>query len=428
MFQVCLMVRFLSPAACFRFLRRRLTALYSLVGILLLLGLAAYVYGPSIRAWYHFRQAEQAAARYDFTQALTHLDACRALTSPRPQVALLAARLARRSGAYSTAIRWQREYQQLDDSDAETLRLERLLLECQNGKMAASTESMLLARVRQGDPDSPLILEALAQGCVAQDRLQAAEHYLMDCLERQPENAQALLLLGHIKDALSLPAGAVEFYRGIVDAYPEHQEGRLRLAQSLLNAGSAVEAAEQFAFLAQNRPNDPAVRLGLALCRAEQGEVAAASQELDALIAENPRDKTTLMERSRLALAADHAALAEGWLRQALALDPWDRRTNYLLFIALKQQGKDAEAGKQKLRSDRLLADLRRLGVVQSEEMDKRPNDPALLCELGTLYLRNGQEAKGVYWLRRALEQDHGYGPAREALAHYQQRKSQIDE
>lgn len=422
------MARFLSPAEWFRFVRRRLAVVYSVVGIMLLLGLTAYVYGPFVQAWYHLRQAKQAAARYDLAQALNHLEACRARTSPRPEVALLGARLARRSGAYSTALRWLREYQQLDDADAETLRLERLLFECQSGIMPASTEQTLLARVRRGDADAPLILEALARGCVEQNRTQAAEQYLKECLERQPNNAQALLLLGQIRDALNIPAEAVEFYRRIVDAYPEHYEGRLRLAQSLLNAGWSDEAQEQFAVLARTRPNDHAVRLGLALCRAERGEVAAASHELDALIAENPRDKIVLIERSRLALAADHAAQAEGWLRQALILDPSDRRSNYLLFIALKQQGKDAEATEQKQRSNQLLADLRRLGVIQSEEMDKRPNDPALLCELGTLYLRNGQQKKGVYWLRRALELDPQYKPAHEALAHYQQRKSQVDE
>jgi predicted Zn-dependent protease len=422
------MARFLNPAAWFRFVRRRRVAVFSLAGILLLLGLAAYVYGPFLLTWHHFRKAEQAAAQYDFAQALTHLDACRALTAPRPKVSLMAARLARRSGAYSTALNYLREYQQLDGSDAETLRLERLLFACQRGTMPASTESVLLARVRQGDKDSPLILEALAQGCIEQNRLQTAEQYLKEGLELQPDNAQALLLFGHIRDALNFPARAVEFYRRIVESYPEHYEGRLRLAQSLLSAGLSEEAAEQFTLLARKRPDDHAVRLGLALCRAEQGEVAAASAELDVLIAENPRDKIALMERGRLALAADHAAGAEGWLRQALALDPGDRRTNYLLFVALKQQGKDAEAVKQKQRSTQLLADLRRLGVIQSEEMDKRPNDPALLCELGTLYLRNGQEAKGVYWLRRALEQDPDYGPAREALEHSLQRKSQVDE
>ncbi len=409
------MARFLNPAARLRFA-------YWLAAIVLLLALAAYVLGPFVQARYHFRQAEQAAAQYDFAQALEHLDACRKRASPRPKYLCWQRRLARRSGAYSLALRYLREYEQLEGSDAETLRLERLLVECQTGTMPPSTEGLLRSRVQQGDKDSPLILEALAQGCLEQNRLQTAEEYLIDCLKRQPKNAQALLLLGRIRDDMSVPAEAVEFYRRIVDAYPGHYEGRLHLAQSLLGAGYFTEAAEQFAFLARSRPNDPDVRRGLALCRAELGEVDSACRTLDALIAENPRDKIALIERSRLALAADRAADAEGWLRHALILDPSDRRSNYLLAIALKQQGKDAEAEKQKQHSNRLLADLRRLGVIQSEEMDKRPNDPALLCELGTLYLRNGQEKKGVYWLRRALEQDPDYGPAREALAQYHRR------
>lgn len=422
------MARFLNPVTLFRFVRQHPASAWSLAGILVLFGWTATILYPILLARYHFHRAEQAAGQFDFAQALAHLETCRKLESPRPEVSMLAARVARRSGALSVALRHLREYEQLEASDSEALRLERLLLECQSETMSSSTEIYLLSQVRQGYKDSPLILEAVAQGCVEQNRLPTAERYLNDCLQMQPENAQALLLLGRIKDKMNIPAEAVEFYRRIVDAYPRHREGRLHLAQSLLQAGMSAQAAEQFTLLARSQPNDPAVRLGLALCRAEDGEILSAGQDLDTLIAENPRDKIALIERSRLALAADRAAEAESWLRQALVLDLSDRRTNYLLYIALKQQGKEAEAEEQKQRSDRVLGDLKRLGILQSEEMDKRPNDPALLCELGTLYLRNGREQQGVYWLQRALEQAPDYGPARAALAHYNRSKGRLEE
>lgn len=422
------MARFLNPVTWFRVARQHPAPAWSLAGILILLGGITSILYPILLARYHFHRAEQAAEQYDFAQALAHLETCRKLESPRPEVSMLAARVARRSGALTVALRHLREYDQLEAADADALRLERLLLECQSETMSASTESYLLSQVRQGHKDSPLILEAVAQGCLKQNRFPTAERYLNECLQMQPENALALLLLGRIKDKMNIPAEAVEFYRRIVEIYPGYREGRLRLAQSLLHAGMTAQAVEQFTLLARIQPNDPAVRLGLALCRAEDGEVLSAGQDLDALIAENPRDKIALIERSRLALAVDRAAEAESWLRQALVLDLSDRRTNYLLYIALKQQGKEAEAEEQKQRSDRVLGDLKRLGIIQSEEMDKRPNDPALLCELGTLYLRNGREQQGVYWLRRALEQDPDYGPARTALAHYHQSKGRLEE
>lgn len=422
------MARLLNPVMWFRFARQHPASAWSLVTFLVLFGWMAAILYPTLLARYHFHRAEQAAEQYDFAQALSHLEMCRRLESPRLEVSMLAARVARRSGALSVALRHLREYEQLKGADAEALRLERLLLKCQSEAMSISTENYLLSQVRQGHKDSPLILEAVAQGCLEQNRLPTAERYLNDCLQMQPKNAQALLLLGRIKDKMNIPTKAVEFYRRIVDAYPGHREGRLHLAQSLLHAGMSGQAAEQFNLLARIQPNDPAVRLGLALCRAEDGEVLSAAQDLDALIAENPRDKIALIERSRLALAADRAAEAESWLRQALVLDPSDRRTNYLLYMALKQQGKEAEAEEQKRRSDRVLSDLKRLGSIQSEEMDQRPNDPALLCELGTLYLRNGEEKQGVYWLQRALEQAPDYSPARAALAHYHRSKGRLEE
>jgi tetratricopeptide (TPR) repeat protein len=399
---------------------------FGLAGLLLVTVVGAVALGRYLPARQHLRQAEQAAGRFDFPLALAHVEASLELWPAGPDAYLLAARAARRGGNYPEAGRYLRACEKLQGAPSDVVLLERLLLEAEVGTMSGSTEHFLVSCVREDPKDAPLILEALAGGYVEQHRLPTAEQCLEECLRREPANARALLLRGTIKDKLNLPGEAVEFYRRVVDAYPEHGEGRLRWAESLLNSGETEAALAQFEVLARGRPTDPAVCLGLARCRAEQGAMTEACRMLEALLAQDSRNKAALSERGRLALATDHAGDAERWLRLALALDPSDRRSNYLLYLALKQQGKDAEAEAQKAQSDRVMADLRRLGVILSEEMDRRPNDPSLLCELGTLYLRNGQEELAAHWLAKALELDPNHGPARQAVAEYYERTGKV--
>ena len=47
----------------------------------------------------------------------------------------------------------------------------------------------------------------------------------------------------------------------------------------------------------------------------------------------------------------------------------------------------------------------------------RRPDDAALRCEGGLLFLRNGERREGVRWLREALRLDSRCEAARAALA-----------
>jgi len=60
-------------------------------------------------------------------------------------------------------------------------------------------------------------------------------------------------------------------------------------------------------------------------------------------------------------------------------------------------------------------ADLARLNAVRNEVL-KRPDDAALRCEGGVLFLRNGEREEGLRWLQLALRLDPNYEPARAAL------------
>ncbi len=74
------------------------------------------------------------------------------------------------------------------------------------------------------------------------------------------------------------------------------------------------------------------------------------------------------------------------------------------------------------------LKDLRqRQGEILTHQMSMRPHDPALHCELGTLFIQLGQPGIGEGWLLSALRLDERYVPALEALADYYQQRGESD-
>src|SRR5206468_3419187 len=96
---------------------------------------------------------------------------------------------------------------------------------------------------------------------------------------------------------------------------------------------------------------------------------------------------------------------AEPWLRRAVQARPFDRRIAYTLSRCLLELDRGEEAREWTARVDRLDADVRRLGQIQQEVM-QRPNDPTLRCAGGLLFLRNGERREGVRWLQLALRLD----------------------
>jgi predicted Zn-dependent protease len=403
----------------FRLARRR----RALAGLLLLLlcgaAGAAYRWG-----YYDLRAARLAEGRHRLGEARQHVEAYLRLWPRSAAAHLLAARVARRSGALDEARQHLSEGKRLSADPARAGTLEGLLLQTQEGDSSPETERYLAKHYLEPNaPEAPLVLEALAAGSFRRLAFPTALEYLDRCLRQQPDDVPALFLRGQVEERLSR-AEALDDYARVLALDPGHRDARLHLAQVLLLSGRADQAAGHFEELCRRRPDDPAARLGLARCQYHAGRADQARRLLDGLIAEDPRNREALQDQGRLALEAGRGAEAESFLRRALALEATDRETHYLLVQALRQQGKTEEASREQERSDRLLADLRRLQEIRGADLGRLPRDPALLCELATLYLRYGKDEAGVACLRRALEADPGYGPARQALAEYSARQA----
>src|SRR5262249_18710814 len=147
---------------------------------------------------------------------------------------------------------------------------------------------------------------------------------------------------------------------------------------------------------------------------------------LDGPMSQQPPYPPALTLRGRIALESGEFTEAETYLRQAIALNPPDRRARSSLVLCLLRNGKQAEAQQQQQELEQRDKDLARFNEIVTKEMAQRPRDPALHCALGQLLLRMGHGEEGLRWLTSALRLDTDYAPAREAMSeYYEKRKSE---
>ena len=146
---------------------------------------------------------------------------------------------------------------------------------------------------------------------------------------------------------------------------------------------------------------------------------------LDGIRADSPEHGETLWERGELELEQGHAKEAEPFLRHATKRMPYDRRVHYALYRCLVRLDRPKEAEEVNARVAQLDADLQRIAQI-AQEVIQRPNDAALRCEGGLLFLRNGERQEGIRWLRLALRLDPTCEAARAALAAEARPESKI--
>ncbi len=389
----------------------------------------------SLRFASHLRAARQALEGHDLVAARTHLWLCRDLRPGAAEVQLLLARASRLGGFWADAEFRLNLCQQLGGA-SEAVALERTLLRVQQGRWSLALEEQLQSYIDQNHPELSAILDTLSEAYVKIYRLDSARYCLDLWLERQPNNLRALLRRGWVRERQHQFEEAAADYRQAVAAASsssppqgggeEGDTARLRLAEVLLFLDRAEEARSLFESLRQQRPEDIEVLLGLARCFRKLGESQAAEQLLAELVRRAPRDSAVLLECGRLALQQNQLEQAENWLRQAAELAPYDYHTHYTLLLCLNQCGKRDEAEEQHQRVRRLEAAMIRMNEL-TDLLQTRPYDADLRCEIGRLFLANGEPREGVLWLKSALQVAPAHQATHQALAVYYEQNGRTD-
>jgi tetratricopeptide (TPR) repeat protein len=394
-----------------RWLRRLLAG-----GVLLLGGLVA----REVWGYWQEHSARRAAAEEHLDEAQRHIDLA-LWGRDRWATHLLAARIARLRGAYSLAEQHLSRCGRRGGL-SEPVRLEWLLLRVTRGEVDELGPA-LRAAADAGHPESAAILEALAGAYMRQTRYHEALRCLNSWVAMAPDDARARDWRGWVGNQLDLRAQAIADYERALELQPRRSPVRLRLAQILVESSRHAEAVPHLEQLRQEQPDNPDVLVALAGCRIVQSRTDEARDLLDQVLAEHPDHFDALLQRGKVNMVVGESAEAERWLRGALERSPLDPDARYALYLCLQAQpNREGEAREEfdRWKRDRHARD--RLTRLLRVELDGMPNDPDLAEEAGELFLQQGEEQKGLFWLHRALALDPRHPASHRALLAYYER------
>jgi predicted Zn-dependent protease len=398
---------------------------------LLLAGLALAVYRIStVRRTASVRRAFEAARRrFDFPTAHDRLLACLKLHPDDAESHLLAAQCSRRAefvesfrgpgGPSCAEASGHLDAAERLGASQAAVELERTLACVQNGQFAGR-EGPLIDRVKRGEPDAPLILEALVHGYLRNLRCEKALACAEALLKLEPDNVLALLWRGRIREQTRQLRGSREDYLWVVQLVPEFDAARYYLAESLLRANRLGDAGPHLEVLNARAPGNLLVRLAWAKYRIAVGDEAAAGPLLESWLADAPGDHPRLLEAltacAGVALARGRPALAEDFARRALHESPLDQHALYHLAQSLNAQGRRTEAQPLEEQLDKIKQDLQTVARCR-ERLARAPDDLPLRHEIGAAYLRVGRTGEALVWLNSVLDRDPNYLPTLRTLA-----------
>jgi tetratricopeptide (TPR) repeat protein len=384
-----------------------------LLAFLLLLGAAAT--GPWLWAWHQLRQGRSELDHFHPAEARRHLTACLRFWPHNVTAHLLASRAARQLEDYDEAEEHlqqaQREQRQFSDEVLREWALHRAAL----GDLQRS-ELYLLPLTQEESKEAFLAYEALAQG-YQRNYLIAQSLFLLDqWLKRRPNDVGPLLVRGRLWMRVYNCQRAILDYRRALELEPECDEAQRGLAVGLTETSRWNEAVPYWEELHRRLPVDLEVRVNLARCLGHLEQERQAQQMLLAVLEERPDHHLALRSLGKIFLEEQQPAEAETWLRRAIRAAPQDYRSHWLLYQALKQQDKTAEAERHLEQAQQVELRWQRLSKITQQELAVRPHDAVLQTELGVLLLDLGYKEAGRNWLLAALQEDPNCAPARAAL------------
>jgi tetratricopeptide (TPR) repeat protein len=374
-------------------------------------------------AWQE-RLASEAMANDLQAEAKRRINLALQVRWSRTSTLLLAARINRLSGAYPEAEQYLLRCGQ-PDGISEPVQLEWLLLRCQQGEVDELAPH-LLALAQQDHPESPAIFETLASVYIRQTRYLEALLCLDRWLEKAPNSVRGLDWRGWLGNQLDNRVQAIHDYEHLLELHPGRADIRLRLAQLLLESAQHAEASPHLERLLVELPDNPDVPTALAPCRVVQGRTEEARALLDGVLKQHPEHFDALFQRGKLELTLGHPAEAEPWLRKALQVKPHETEVCYSLYRSLQgQPDRQQEADRELARWEQVSKKQKRLTSLLRKDLGSHPNDVELAREAGELFLDQGEEQRGLFWLHRALAINPRHVPSHRALlAHYERTKN----
>jgi len=387
--------------------------------LLLLIALGLARAGIEAIASYQVREADRALDRQNYKEGRLHLEKALKMRTNSATLQLRLARVCRQLGLLPDADAHLKALRRME-GQSEQYQLEMLMLQAEAGHLD-DVYPKLIVYVKEDRPEAGLVLEALVVSLLSQELYHSAGSYAAQWAAKEPQNVQALYFLAVTRLNVGQADAAVELLRRALARDPTRDDARAALGTALIEVNAFDAGAAELELCLQHQPNDPFAAVGLARCYMGKGLVQKAADLLDAALANSPDNGSLLAERGKTALIMGQPKEAEHWLRHALEIEPANTLATYQMEVCLTDLGRRPEAKIIADRRVRLEKDMARAEEIVARELP-RGQTPALLHELGKIYVNNGRE-NGIIWLYKALEQDPGYQPTLEFLAEYYERK-----
>ena len=322
--------------------------------------------------------------------------------------------------------------------------LERALLDFQSTGERGASEDALKENLETPSEREPLILEALARGCIRSGRLNTANAWLDRWVKNHPEDWYARVWRGALFQHMAQAPLAVEDYRQVLRQRPDQREVRKRLGMMLVASGYDFQEAKGYLDDAlKDQPDDPETLIALARCHQVLRQPEQARLLLEQALTAQPEHADALVSLALVEIDLHHDEAALEALRRLeplvaefdpqtaqerlLRLDPVPyftystERKEKLLYLrgtALRRLGREEEARACQAELQQLQENVTALTRAMQQQKE-RPKDPDVLCQIGELQLKlgRGEEAKG--WLLQALRANPSHQRAHQALADY---------
>jgi tetratricopeptide (TPR) repeat protein len=280
-----------------------------------------------------------------------------------------------------------------------------------------------LRRVLERSPEDVAVLQALAQGYLAEKKLSDAEACLNRLCALQPGEVEPFRLRMEMHRQREQYEQALADGRRVLELDPDDLALRQRVAGFCFSAGRFEEAEREYRRCLEAQPNAPELLTLLAQARQAQGDQAGAAALLDRVLAAHPQFTRALMARAILYDTTGEPAKAIPLFRQVLALDKGRQRTaRYQLSLALERVGQSEEAR-------RVMAEVRNMQDAEVLDVASKvqPDNLDLQVQAARAQLAVGATAAGLKMLEDVLARDPNQRAAHAVLADHFERTGQAD-
>ena len=318
----------------------------------------------------------------------------------------------------------------------EAIARERLLAAAHAGRLDGVEDRLDDLLITAGD-DGRVVVEAFANGYIANYRLDEATRLLDLWAEAFPDDPQERLVRGRLLEHKGEWDAAAALYREAADA--GHGPAAYNLGRLLLNRNDPAAAGEAYRGAARWLDDDAPAAVGLAHCLRTQGRRAEARAVIEPVVARGGGSPAAFAQVGLPPAAAASAALAElaqletavgnhaeaaDLLTRAVERSPKDQTLHYLLGRSLAASGRSDEASEHLAYFERASEATERLDKLM-ERLRADPSDAGVRAEIGGVFLEHLSESQGRTWLRSALRIDPGNAVAHRLLADYYARDPQ---